>query len=339
MNKVYRTVYNLRKRLPKLVTRYGDYLEPGNYRLNIVEGIYAWCEGTSLGRLNSGWTFHERSRMVLVVKAILTLLFARVVKVPGGPKKFNGTVIKFHYTFAYVKIFDLKREELVTLYGDDKREQEIAENKEKLSYYYPVPRTLRRIDGTMVEALMLNETDETELKFAALLSFMGDYFIHTKKKGRYAFRDMSGHFRGHEDSYIQELVGKLRTDKPIVLPELILHGDCWKSNILYHDQQIYFIDYETVDTYSFLYDIFKFGYSETLYNKNPELLNQYMNGIFDTMMMDYFKIFGLSYEVDSRRDYFLIFLMELYLRKGVGQSRKNQLDMQKRIVYFLHKYY
>lgn len=94
------------------------------------------------------------------------------------------------------------------------------------------------------------------------------------------------------------------------LPRLPLHGDLWSENLLVTETGLVYIDFDESHENWFFYDFFKFLWNETDVHGEQSLIQDYLAGVFDAGLSQWFHVFGLTFEPERRMDYFLLFFLD-----------------------------
>lgn len=313
-SKLYRTLKMTRRQIPEILKKYQKYLKEGHYYIDVESGISAYHEDETISDYNKGWSFNTGSYLQHLIKKIVVKMTSKDMYVGGGDKSLLGSIVKVHYSFEYFKIFDFESKKVLTLYNDPKEVVRLLEQKEILSRVFKVPAFDRVFHDVFIEALIDDKGFGATEVFEALSAFLLTYFNSVKTEN-IIFKDLEGLLNKYKkNDLMTELIEQLG-DLQGQFPSVLLHGDCWKSNLILNDDGLYFIDYETVGHYFFMYDYFKYIYAELIYNNNDVLIGHYLKGTYDEQIDLYFKAFGMSFEKALRKQYVILFLAILYGEK------------------------
>ena len=119
----------------------------------------------------------------------------------------------------------------------------------------------------------------------------------------------------------------------ISIPLCMQHGDLSKDNLIYGESEgktaFWWIDWEHAGERVFFYDYFFYIINSGLYY-DTKSYECYMSGECDSALGDFFSQFGLVFDPDKRKDYFMIFavifLKERVCDKGSVTALKQYLD-------------
>lgn len=253
-------------------------------------------------------------------------------------KFFDGDIIVFGNTAiedkpASVKIFNMEKKEIVTIYRDEKKLWSDLNAYEYFAGKLPiVPIILKDLEHRIVKEKMIigrtvAQLDEKEYYqlFVTIVSYYVEYF---KKEQRLKTILLSDLFNEAIEKQIDATIREqiiLRfsniKDKPV--PIKTLHGDFTYSNLLLDKQGCYFIDFEHFGDYCFYYDIFWLMQNEYVYGQNKTLMQLYFKGGMDIIFKMLFEAVGECFDENMRDVYYYVFILEMYNKRVFNLEDKN----------------
>ena len=104
------------------------------------------------------------------------------------------------------------------------------------------------------------------------------------------------------------------------IPLLPQHGDLSRDNLLYGEAEgrvdFYWIDWEHLCPRLFFYDYFFYILNTAVREKDLSPMEAYLSGACDEHLAVFFERFGLRYDPEKRKGYFLLFTVD-FLRERV----------------------
>ncbi len=105
------------------------------------------------------------------------------------------------------------------------------------------------------------------------------------------------------------------------IPLCLQHGDLSRDNLIYGTcdghEGFFWIDWEHKRARLFFYDYFFYILNTAMYYSDTAALDAYLSGACDAHLDAFFKTFGMTYEKDRKKDYFIIFAVD-FLRQRVA---------------------
>ena len=333
ITKIRKNIKLQRVTIPNIIIEHSEYLKAGVYKLKVNRSILAYSDKKELEIIGKNWNLHKESILKCILKKSFACLLSKNTKVEPGKKIFQGSLIKFHYSYNYLRIFDIDKMELMHTFENEDEKNKIVENKKILSNYFPVPKSVIYDSNIFVEKIILDDLHDMEKKLDLINEFYLGYFRQLKDDKLFLNKDTGEYIRDFLiDEYSTELFNiiDLKTFKELSV--VLLHGDCWSANVISNSNSLYFIDYETVGNYYFLYDFFKYLFGEFTFKEEGRLLDKYFKGSYDIYLDKAFKIFELSFEKDERPTYLILFFIIYYHKKCKDKDEshrdfyKNQIN-------------
>ena len=217
---------------------------------------------------NQSFCFEHLKRR-LPASLVKKILFQRTMNTKN--KLYDGEIIVFGNTTsddipASVKIFHLKRQEVVTIYNDHTKMQNDLQAYEYFQDKLPlVPMLLQEPDQKFIKEKLISSRSIDQLneqEYASLFEKVVNCYV------QYFQREAIGETttiaallnegigKGIEDAIPYRVVLELQNVKQKEVQLKILHGDFTYSNLLVDQEACYFIDFEHFGKYCFYYDIF-----------------------------------------------------------------------------------
>jgi len=224
-----------------------------------------------------------------------------------------------------IKLFSFKRNKILTVCtSSNEMEKQIAQY-ESFGSAYSMP-------GVKKSESYPNSF---EISMIALETFPGDYAaLHTISRSTVGFNpEPDGLKREKAEALIkhsydsEEIISLLNTlssqiDESVLkleIPLCIQHGDLSKDNLLYGNvdgkSDFWWIDWEHAGERAFFYDYFFYIINSALYY-DTKSYDLYMSGGVDENLKNFFLHFGLTFEPEKRRDYFILFAI-VFLKERV----------------------
>ena len=274
------------------------------------------------------------------------------VTVNSKDKVYDGEIIAFGNTAsddipASVKIFNLTRQEVVTVYLNATKMQSDLQAYEFFKDKLPlVPMLSRELDRSMIkEKLILskpiakmNENEYLHL-FETIVRFYVRYFKSEQAGGTITVDDLLNEAidKGIDQYNLSKILSRLHNfqNKDVILK--VLHGDFTYSNLLLYEDCCYFIDFEHFGQYCFYYDIFWLMQNEYVYGQNKTLLTLYFNGQLDSIFEELFDSVGDCFDNSLRDIYYSVFLLEMFNKRIYNlKEREDVFNYLERIFCEFH---
>ena len=92
----------------------------------------------------------------------------------------------------------------------------------------------------------------------------------------------------------------------------VCHGDLYRNNLLFDGKEFYYIDFELLKDHVFYFDVLNYLMCEYLMFNNGEMLNDYLDGVYDGYLEELFAVNGCKYDPKKKKIYFFTVLFEYY---------------------------
>ncbi len=283
--------------IAKYVNKYSDYLEPGVYKFNdTYTRLYK-----EAGNINQVVDYNTGTGIVKKIKKIYKgLLYGNKIVINKGEKKFNGTTMLIPSMNYGIKVFS--DNEVLTLYNDTSNLKRELDNYKKVSEYINVPSIIRYSKNYYIT----NKINSTIYDKEEALNYIMDSYIKNNTKNKFKFVNKKYNSKRYRCLF-KKIYDKIYVGDDY--QAIIQHGDMWSGNVLYN-KSFYIIDFENVGDHYFLYDFFKYIYSEAYILNDYKMLKKYFNSKYDDMLVKYFNSLGLEYNPYDKVKYFYSFLNE-----------------------------
>ena len=234
-----------------------------------------------------------------------------------------------------VKIFDIKKNKVLTVYVRlDSLNKKIANNN-YFSPYFNIPEIISYdLDKKIsVEELIIskpkaiwNEMDYSNVIKEIFSSYKKYYEVVGKSQVYSCSNSSNMLLELKKDNIIKKLavriekeISQCMIDKDI--PMVNQHGDLWLYNtMLCENGNIYFIDWEHSGKYFLFFDLFWWMQNEAIYNSDMSYVSGFLSGSYDDHFYKLFSLLDYNYIKEHRKDYFLIFIIELLYKRYLNNT-------------------
>lgn len=241
LNRFFKLLFGEFHRIYRIVK---PYLKAGTYQMDFTfSTIYSKKkkENTTFDQI----TFQKGH----IFFGFLSYFFRFQIK---GETAYKGEKIFISSSRREYKIFDFTNQKVFTYFIDDKKKREILHRRELLLPFFNVPSLIEIQQNLIIEKYIEKIPCYIESLFIKIIELYKVYF--TKVNCCYQRKQT---------------------------PYFVLHGDLWSSNIIYHNEQIYMVDFEKVSIYPYYYDLLFFIFTEAYIQGNFCLLDNYFKGEYD----------------------------------------------------------
>ena len=232
---------------------------------------------------------------------------------------FNGTILFSTNQEKSIKIFDLENKLILNKFY---KKEDFKINIQNYIYYrdYFLVPTVISIDEEnliyieeMIDYKSSNNLTNDELSIVMERVFNDYIHYYSKIKTQYNIKKIS-------DLQNNKLIKMSTLNKllTIIFNEdyyytVNSHGDLLNKNLLYKNENVYYIDFELSGYRYILYDIFTLIYFLYYTYGNDLFLDDYFSGKYDSYLEEIFKIFNLNYDNKFKIKYLHIFILERFL--------------------------
>lgn len=168
----------------------------------------------------------------------------------------------------------------------------------------PIPSEKDALGAIAASTVKYNENEMAELQKSSVAELI---------RFDYENREMN--------ELLSELASKIdETLLDLPIPLCIQHGDLSKDNLMYGTSDgrtaFWWIDWEHARERIFFYDFFFYALHSAVYKDTSEALECYLRGENESEVRAYFEAFGVPYDANKAKDYFLVFAI-VFLKERV----------------------
>lgn len=236
---------------------------------------------------------------------IRELLVSKKVLVNQNNGSFAGKNVIISSSGCEYKIFSDTA--VLTIYTNRRIMDNIIYGREFFQEFFPVPKILQlsKEKGIIIEEKIEHIDFNLE---DAITHIFNQYATYAKNSVKYKMHKINFSPDNFRKKFHVE-PGKNIVDSVCAIT---VHGDLWKSNIIFQGSKYYLIDFENVSTRYFLYDFFMLIYTEYFQYANDIYMINYFSGKYDSLLIRLFASVDCEYHKEKKFDYFLIYLISIY---------------------------
>ncbi len=316
-----RRAYDTCKRNKLIVNEMSGYLQEGVYR-NSSSGDSVYLLGTTNLIKDTYSSFRKMHPIARKMTGLIYYLCRHRIKDRNQRSKcfFSGSQIILSSSQKELKVFDYKRQLVLTKYTSFEKFAKYNSYKELFAQSFNVAKTIRIEEQGLiiVEQFISHNKFSVEPVFQMLIPSL----IKHAKNSILSCNDKNALFNDKANSFAAYFGKSTFLENQSVLPIILTHGDLWSSNVIFDGKDIFIIDFERAGNRPFLFDFFTFIFTEYLLNKNQLLLNKYFRGDYDAMLKDLFKAVGKDYSINKKESYLLCFLVEYFSERWKEPANK-----------------
>lgn len=227
-----------------------------------------------------------------------------------------------------VKVFNLTNCQVSTYYNDEIKLKKDIQGGKMSTLFFPTPkRILEDIDKRIIidEIIFSKSVDllQNDERIEVYKKVIKDYISYYERVGHALVGKFS--FSEREED-IQSLHDAVTLIRDFQFVTVVQHGDLTFNNILYEQKQnkLFYIDFEHSQAILFYYDMFFLMQNDYIYNRNSILLEEYLKGTFDELFAQLFQCVGLVFDYVLKKEYFVLFLIEMYQLRIKSLSSNNK---------------
>ena len=308
-----------------------------NCKEYLKKGIYVIADNYTLKNSISNNTvsvFSDYYNEKNPIKKVFNNLISKRKYVVSEKNDYNGELIVVSSSRKQYKIFDFDNKIVITKYKSKKQYFLCKSNYDYAKKIYRTSEIIKFDNQklTTFERYLINNFNDknNEIIYEKILF---DYINNNTNYDTIKKSEITMPKKFKKYDILCKIYNNLIAENYIGFTKIKSHGDLWSSNIIYSHNNVYYIDFETINYYSFFYDIFFYMYSEAYLKGDYTLLFNYFNGKYDTIFIEYFKKFDSKYNPDKKNIYLLYFIYEYVCSKWkVLSDKKIKVEINKIMV-------
>ena len=301
--------------LKKTIKKYRPHMKNGTYVLFPSMRALAACDGNSLEAAKKYFIHHTKTRENRLVNFVNKHSLFKVKKSNG---KFEAIyVANNHNKKREVKLFSFQRKKILTVCVSEEDNEKQLQEYELLHKAYGMPAvTQSSLFPCSHEIAMISLSDRpTEEQAIAAITAANERFNpDTSVLAKASKEDLLSF--AYENEEMNALLTKIKEQikvecLDVTFPLCLQHGDLSQDNLMYGTADettgFFWIDWEHKRDRIFFYDLFFYMLNSAFCSEISEPLDSYLRGDCDGLLKKHFAYFGLSYDSEKRKDYFLLF--------------------------------
>lgn len=305
-----------------------DFLQSGTYSFNKNHTQLINCNNFN-EIYDISQTNINKSKVKIIISNIDRIIFKKKYKIFNQKGYFYGTRLLIPNNDTGFKVFD--ENYVLTFYNDVNYQNRIITNRDKISSIFYVPKVLHNVQNYTIEEKILCKEFNTENFIHYMCERYAEFFQLSqiritqdssdyKRKYKRLFKHYYQHFHG---------ISKKQT--------VFQHGDIWDGNIIFNDKY-YLIDFEICHDRFYLYDFFFYIYSYTFIYDNYDYLDNYFDGKYDNILIEYCDSLETTYDVNLKGFYFKEFILNFMEDRFKDYSIRIFYKESKKILALFNKY-
>ena len=313
------------KKNVKIAEKYSRFLKNDKYFFN---STYSKLSNQNKDKITDVTDFSNGGTGIkrALDKIINDVIIGKELIINSDRKIFDGNVLLIPSHRYGVKIFN--DDEVLTYYNNKEFLKNDLKKREKIGEIVNTPKIKKITENYLIEEKIKNIEFEKEEALISIMKKYIDFFSNRDVKILEKNIKNKKHKILFYNFYKKIAVNK--KDYKCILQ----HGDLWYGNIIY-DGNIYVVDYEEVEEKYFLYDFFKYIYSEAFISSNYKLLNNFFSGKYDEILNIYFSALNMNYNLNQKKEYFFTFLnvfIEDRIKTNNLYTFKKEIDLIKNVI-------
>ncbi len=318
------------KKILDIIRKYYRFLKNNVYYFNDTYSQLSVAKTenvTDIKAFEKGKTGIKRK----VKKIIYDIIVGKKVIVDDEKSKlFDGNMLLIPTNNYGVKVFNQK--EVLTVFENINDLEKNLSNRNKMGLIFNTPNVIK-VDKENMYIIEERKYNKDNLdKEKVILDIMNSYIKYlSHDKTKLSIKKMK---ENRNEKLYKNFYERIKVSKD-TYESILQHGDLWIGNIIKEEDRNYIIDYEEVEDNYFLYDFFKFIYSEAYIFNDYSMLNNYFRGKYDEVLDRYFKSLNIVYDNMNKKEYFMIFLnLFIHYRTKSCSSYifKLEIDLVKKVL-------
>lgn len=308
---------DLREHSDTTMRLYADFLEPGTWRVSKNQG-FLYKKGYQAKQKNENRFIIRLSawhRILDKTERLSRFLFAKAYRFKKKTVALEdaGQILLFTYRKDTVKVMNPDRQFLLTIYSSSEELQNYLSKRDLWvnTGCFSVP-PLLKVD---YERRYIKEAFLQKSKFSYQQAFeqiLIDYkhffelFGKESAKASVSKEEAESSLKAAEKYGLSALAKQaldfMRSDEYRVN---LSHGDMAPQNLICSAGKYYYIDFDTVGTRFFFYDLLYYIVMSSL-KQGASLLQKYLQGELDEPLSEVFRLNGAHYDPEKRRVYLMV---------------------------------
>lgn len=289
----------------KVYTSYCKYLGTGKYKVKMASKIIIYNQDMLSEALFKTYKSIDKRENTMIFR-VCSLLFLFYQKL----NKFNQETIGEGNTILIsvngnVKIFFDSKKEVYTFIEDKEILKKIQESTVFFAESFRMTKQNICFEKKLIiEEVVIENLSEKERNrqtiFKEILLEYNQFYILKKKISSitvdYYLVQIKEIVRPQFYEYLNNLFDE--KERSFQFPIYLQHGDLHYNNILYSDEKIYYIDWETYRCDFFCYDIINFMYIDYIENSSSELIDTFMGDTLNQQILSFFSSSAFLFDND-----------------------------------------
>lgn len=284
--------------LKKYIKANKELFKPGTYVIDHSLSYYVKIEERDYYSnifndkfmINSSFFQKIKNFVKLLIYFVYIALFSKTIELSFEKGGVNDCIL-LTYKERSLKMFSKDKKIITTIYNDLEIYEEYIDTRNIFENYFKMPSLL----STSTDNLLTTERfkkykqsqELTESNKEEVISSLLDSMTKLSERTSYKY--------------------EVKKYNNVSYPIINIHGDLYIKNILYNEDNVYFIDFGNEKNY-FIYDFFFFIIIEAFKNKNPYYIKNYFNGKYDDKLEYIYNKYHLIYDVDNKMSHIKTFL-------------------------------
>jgi len=344
--KQMRRIFRELRYLKRILNTYGGSLRPGSYQMFPSMRAIAAVDSDVLK--NADRYFAKNIQVGITQKMIAKINKTSFYcnKKCGATELYDAVYVANNYDkVREIKLFSFDRKEILTVCTSAKEQEKQITEYEKLHRWFGMPRAENQSQyENAYKIAMVDLLPRPDEKLAlenivqCICAYRLDHLAEEKSVTAEKITSFAYSCQELNDllTNLTEKISSATLEKALTL--CLQHGDLSRDNLIYGSCNgktgFWWIDWEHARPRLFFYDYFFYMLNTALYFKDTSALDAYLHGNYDDQLHDYFSQFGLQYDPDLRKDYFLIFAVD-FLKERVCD--RGNLDALKMYLEFINQ--
>lgn len=309
-------IRKLKNEFDEIIRKNSDYLACGTYKVapSLKMAYNKKYSKLFLEEDKNCWIavfnkFDQVDGTTKALRKLTNLLY--LLKKPSKHQLFYGDAILISSKGNMLRFIDLNKSTVCTKYNSKTIYENVLQKRNAWGKYFNVVPVIEKSSDNLytIEKYLIRQPIKAEselliiinglINVAAKLPRIVNSFVGNDA---YALKDFCE--RLNIQGLYYRLLEIMKGDCNL---HTLTHGDLTFLNVIFHDNELYYIDFENVCNRVFFYDVFFFICFHYLYD-DSSLIDNYLSGNYDDKFTLLFKLFGLEFNPHNRAFYVICFL-------------------------------